>query len=67
MKLELASWKEVQKHLEEPHGIIISSGSTEQHGPIGLIGTDTICSSFIAVKVAVKEKISRFGENLMMD
>ena len=57
MKLELVSWKEVQKHLEEPHGIIISTGSTEQHGPIGLIGTDTICSSSIADKVAVKAEM----------
>ena len=57
MKLDLASWKEVQKHLEEPHGIIISTGSTEQHGPIGLIGTDTICSSVIAEKVAERSKM----------
>lgn len=48
MLLQLATWKEVDAYLERSRGIIIPIGSTEQHGPIGLIGTDAICPEFIA-------------------
>ena len=54
MKLEHASWMEVKKYLNKPRGILLPIGSTEQHGPIGLIGTDTICSSIIADGVSEK-------------
>ena len=54
MRLDQSSWMEVRDKLKKPQGIIISTGSTEQHGPIGLIGTDTICSDLIATKVAEK-------------
>ena len=54
MRLDQSSWMEVRDRLKQPQGIIISTGSTEQHGPIGLIGTDTICSDLIASKVAEK-------------
>ena len=54
MRLDQSSWMEVRERLKQPQGIIISTGSTEQHGPIGLIGTDTICSDLIATKVAEK-------------
>ena len=54
MRLDQSSWMEVRERLISPQGIIISTGSTEQHGPIGLIGTDTICSELIANKVAEK-------------
>ena len=54
MRLDQSSWVEVRDKLKKPQGIIISTGSTEQHGPIGLIGTDTICSDLIATKVAEK-------------
>ena len=54
MRLDQSSWMEVRDKLKKPQGIIISTGSTEQHGPIGLIGTDTICSDLIASKVAEK-------------
>ncbi|RMF38911.1 MAG: creatininase family protein, partial [Alphaproteobacteria bacterium] len=33
-------------------GIILPVGSTEQHGPMGLIGTDTICAEAIALRAA---------------
>ena len=39
----------------KPQGIIMATGSTEQHGPIGLIGTDTICSETIASGVAQRQ------------
>lgn len=48
MLLQLATWQEVDAYLERSRGIIIPIGSTEQHGPLGLIGTDAICPEFIA-------------------
>ena len=54
MRLEQTSWMEVREKLNDPQGIIMATGSTEQHGPIGLIGTDTICSETIASDVAAR-------------
>jgi creatinine amidohydrolase len=48
MLLQLATWEEVDAYLERSRGIIIPIGSTEQHGPLGLIGTDAICPEVIA-------------------
>ena len=54
MRLQQMTWMEVERHLEASTGIIIPIGSTEQHGPIGLIGTDAICPEVIA-DLAVRE------------
>lgn len=48
MQLHLATWPEVETYLETCGGIILPIGSTEQHGPTGLIGTDAICAEAIA-------------------
>jgi creatinine amidohydrolase len=48
MLLHLCTWKEVEAYLEQSQGIILPIGSTEQHGPTGLIGTDAICAEAIA-------------------
>ena len=48
MQLQLATWKDVETYLTKSTGIIIPIGSTEQHGPNGLIGTDAICPEVIA-------------------
>lgn len=48
MLLHLSTWLEVEAYLEQSKGIIIPIGSTEQHGPTGLIGTDAICAEAIA-------------------
>lgn len=48
MLLQLATWQEVDAYLERSRGVIIPIGSTEQHGPLGLIGTDAICPEVIA-------------------
>ena len=48
MQLALSTWLEVESYLERSTGIIIPIGSTEQHGPNGLIGTDAICPVKIA-------------------
>src|ERR1700758_2024861 len=48
MQLQLQTWQEVEAYLQTSRGIILPIGSTEQHGPIGLIGTDAICAEVIA-------------------
>ena len=48
MRLQLMSWPEVAEYLERSNGIIVPIGSTEQHGPTGLIGTDSICAETLA-------------------
>ena len=48
MQLQLSTWPEVEAYLQSSQGIIIPIGSTEQHGPTGLIGTDAICAEAIA-------------------
>ena len=47
MRLDQASWLEVEEYLKRSTGIIIPVGSTEQHGPMGLIGTDALCAEKI--------------------
>lgn len=48
MQLHLMTWVEVEEYLVRSPGIILPIGSTEQHGPTGLIGTDAICAEGIA-------------------
>lgn len=48
MLLHLSTWQEVETYLQTSPGIIVPIGSTEQHGPSGLIGTDAICAEAIA-------------------
>lgn len=52
MRLHLSTWPEVEAYLGRSSGIIFPIGSTEQHGPTGLIGTDAICAEAIAHGVA---------------
>jgi len=54
MRLQLSTWQEVEAYLGRSKGIIMPVGSTEQHGPNGLIGTDAICPETIADGVAAK-------------
>ncbi|MDE5109554.1 MAG: creatininase family protein, partial [Trichodesmium sp. St17_bin3_1_1] len=42
MLLNLSTWSEVKVYLNQSQSIILPIGSTEQHGPTGLIGTDAI-------------------------
>jgi creatinine amidohydrolase len=48
MRLDHATWPEVEKYLKRSRGILLPVGSTEQHGPMGLIGTDALCAEAIA-------------------
>ncbi len=54
MQLALATWQEVEEYLRTSRGIIIPIGSTEQHGPNGLIGTDHLDAEFVAKGVGDK-------------
>ncbi|MEM9397067.1 MAG: creatininase family protein [Pseudomonadota bacterium] len=52
MLLSLATWPEIDRYLENRRSIVIPIGSTEQHGPNGLLGTDAICPEVIAKSAA---------------
>lgn len=54
MKLHLCTWPQVQDYLSSSQLILIPIGSTEQHGPTGLIGTDAICAEVVADACADK-------------
>jgi len=51
MLLQHQTWQEVESYLARSTGIIMPIGSTEQHGPNGIIGTDAICAEAIAAGV----------------
>ncbi|MGD2132439.1 MAG: creatininase family protein [Maricaulaceae bacterium] len=48
MQLHLSTWTDVESYLARCRGIVIPIGSTEQHGPNGLLGTDALCPEIIA-------------------
>lgn len=48
MFLQRSTWPEIEAYLKRSTGIVLPIGSTEQHGPSGLIGTDAICPEIIA-------------------
>ena len=52
MRLEFSTWPEVEACLERSTGVLIPLGSTEQHGPGGLIGTDALVAEGIALRAA---------------
>ena len=47
MRLETSTTQEISDYLDDCSGIVLPTGSLEQHGPIGLIGTDALCVSTI--------------------
>lgn len=56
MKLLQSTWQEIESYLAKSDGIIIPTGSIEQHGPIGLIGTDLLCADDISVEAGERAK-----------
>jgi creatinine amidohydrolase len=48
MFLQKSTWPQIENYLVGSSGIVVPIGSTEQHGPTGLIGTDAICPETIA-------------------
>jgi len=57
MLLEYSTWCEVEDYLKTRKDIIIPIGSTEQHGPMGLIGTDFICPEVLANGVSKRQNV----------
>lgn len=57
MLLQHATWRQVETYLLRSPGIVVPTGSTEQHGPMGLIGTDAICAEQIAARLALAHDV----------
>ena len=51
MELRFCTWQEVEHYLKDSKAIVVPIGSTEQHGPNGLIGTDALCPEALALKL----------------
>ncbi len=51
MELKFCTWQEVERYLESSRAIVLPIGSTEQHGPNGLIGTDALCPEALAIEL----------------
>ncbi|MCW9035080.1 MAG: creatininase family protein, partial [Rhodospirillales bacterium] len=56
MQLLEKTWPQVEAYLKEQNILIVPIGSTEQHGPTGLIGTDAMCAE--SISKGVGEKLS---------
>ena len=52
MELALMTWPELDQRLANGACVMLPTGSTEQHGPMGLVGTDTICANQVALAAA---------------
>jgi creatinine amidohydrolase/Fe(II)-dependent formamide hydrolase-like protein len=48
MRLVDMTWMEVEEQLKSDRSIIMPIGSVEQHGPLGLMGTDAMCAEAVA-------------------
>ncbi len=57
MQLVSRTWIEVDEYLKNSDGLIIPIGSCEQHGPIGMMGTDALCAEAIAIGVGEKTDV----------
>ena len=51
MRLAYSTWSDVATYLDERRSLVIPIGSTEQHGPLGLVGTDALCAEAIALEL----------------
>ncbi|UWQ35552.1 creatininase family protein (plasmid) [Leisingera sp. M527] len=52
MQLAHMTWQQVEARLKAGAAVMVPVGSTEQHGPMGMIGTDTICAEAVALRAA---------------
>ena len=55
MLLQRSTWPVVEAYLERCRGILIPLGSTEQHGPSGMLGTDALCPEIIAHRLSSED------------
>ncbi|MEX0364826.1 MAG: creatininase family protein [Ruegeria sp.] len=52
MQLAHMTWQAVEARIGQGACAMLPVGSTEQHGPMGRIGTDTICAEAVALRAA---------------
>ncbi len=57
MKLYQLTWPLVEHYLRTDNRILIPIGSTEQHGPTGLIGTDFLTAQHIAERAGEQSQV----------
>ena len=57
LNLKTISSQEVADYLKSCTGVVLPTGSLEQHGPVGLIGTDAICVEAIAQSASEQSSI----------
>ncbi|MBN2056618.1 creatininase family protein [bacterium] len=57
MQVSLSNWPAVGKYLEKRSTVIVPLGSTEQHGPNGLLGTDYLIAEHIAAELGARTGI----------
>lgn len=48
MRLQFSTWPEIENYLATSDAVVVPLGSTEQHGPNGLFGTDALCAEHVA-------------------
>jgi creatinine amidohydrolase len=56
VQLKLALWNDVQEYLQRRTDVVIPFGSTEQHGPSGPLGTDSIVAEELANEVGEERR-----------
>lgn len=52
MRLDRMTWPQAEALLRRRPAVLLPVGSNEQHGPMGLIGTDAICAEAVALGAA---------------
>jgi len=57
MKLQLATWPDIEAYLKRSTAILIPIGSTEQHGPNGFVGTDALCPEILATGLSEEHDV----------
>jgi len=57
MILQHSTWPEIEAYLQKSTAVIVPIGSTEQHGPNGMLGTDAICPEVIAHEIGKRDDI----------
>jgi creatinine amidohydrolase len=57
IRLSHCTSAEVSAYLQRHDAILIPIGSTEQHGPSGVLGTDTICAEAVALAAAERAQL----------
>ncbi|MFZ3004220.1 MAG: creatininase family protein [Undibacterium umbellatum] len=64
MRLAYSTWPEITAFLNSSKTVIIPIGSNEQHGPMGLLGTDWMCPEIIAT--AAEKTAQQNGQAMMV-